>query len=122
MPVAGTLASYLIGRAQGRAATRSQARPALNRAVTIHQGVVDAIEAIESRRSFLEEAASQDQGQLRTRDVGAALDLLHLQALGQLRSASDAILDWGEVIPEDVQRIGPAGPAGSDNRRGSRDD
>ena len=107
--LAGIVSSLLIGRRQGREATRDAARSAFNRAVTIRNGLVNITLSVESRRAFLSEGVGSAKS-VAIRDVHGALDLIAVECRDQIMQANDAIEDWGRIVPEELTKIGPASP------------
>ncbi len=101
----GVVASFVSGKVSARGANRAQARSALHRVVALSRGVAEFKVAVDRRRDVMRLIASQSSGVVPLDHVDSSLDLLYALADAQLQTASDAILDWGEIIPEDVEMI-----------------
>lgn len=99
---AGLLATYLIGGLTG-GALRTHARKAFRRLLNLYASQLRLAEALERRRSVLEQ--SQVEGRVELRYVSAAIDLLEAQVTEQLSTTQDALEDWRDVVPDEVQKV-----------------
>jgi hypothetical protein len=105
----GLGASFAFGRRSATASAmemvRPHARSAFRRVVFIAGGLRRIAIAIEERRSKLDHLAAAHNGSIPEAHAMAALDILEAQVVGQIVTASDAMEDWRDLVPEEVEEI-----------------
>lgn len=103
----GLLGSFWVGRKSVRAAAedviRPHARSAFRRLLSLYRALARLQASVDTRRAFLWRVA---EGQAVSLDhVEAALDLLATQVSEQIGTANDAMEDWRDLVPDEVQEI-----------------
>ncbi len=107
---AGTLlASYLLGKrdasTNASAVLRPHGRKAVRRIVNLTNGIQSFGAVVSLQRGRLRARAARSGGGLTIDDMEAAFEVLDIQVIGQLRTAEDALEDWRDVVPEDVETV-----------------
>lgn len=119
----GLTGSYLFGQESAQAAAREIVRPhavsAFRRVVSLYEALGRFTVSIEERRSQLTRVANKADGSVPIPLVDASLDLLITQVTEQIGTANDAVADWRDIVPDEVERISRELRA---RREGSRSD
>ena len=104
----GVVGSFVIGNKSARAAAqdvvRPHARSAFRRIVSLYRALGRFSDEIESRRIFLR-SVGDETGKVDGAHIEAALDLLLVQVTEQIGTANDAMDDWRDLVPDEVQAI-----------------
>ncbi len=99
MLAAGLSGSYLFGkhatRTGARELVKAHARPAFRRLLNLYNSLSRLAGAIGRERE--RHAASNDPGR--------SLDILDAIVTEQILTASDALEDWRDIVPEDVKEV-----------------
>jgi len=95
---AGLLGSYVLGRRSASVAAREMVKPharsAFRRVLSLYSGLSRLAQIIERVR------AEPDQ-----QPALAALDTLEAVIIEQIATADDALDDWRDLVPEDVEEV-----------------
>ena len=101
--------SFVFGRKSSRAGAKAliqtQARPAFRRLVSLYAALQNVAGAIEARRQNLNELAHQSAGNVTIDHVNVSLDLVQALVLEHIRTANDAVEDWRDIAPSEVEQI-----------------
>jgi hypothetical protein len=110
----GVGGSFVFGRQSAKAAATDVLRPAARAAVRRLANLASGMQAIGSalivQREYMEEQAN-DEGLVAVAHVAQAQDMLTIQINAQIRTATDAIEDWREFVPEAVAAVEHQGAA-----------
>ncbi len=102
-------AAYRIGKVSAAATAREMMRPharsAFRRAWSLYAALSRFTATIAERREILERAATMNDGQIASDRVMDSLGILEAQIVEQIGTASDALEDWRDIVPEDVAEI-----------------
>lgn len=100
--VSGTyFASKVVANKQMQELSQQRARLALRRVLTLVTGLGKTKDYVQSQREFLANRSSDvDMGQ-----VDNALESIHSFIDMNLGATDDMIMDWKEVIPEDITKL-----------------
>jgi signal transduction histidine kinase len=83
---------------------RASARSAFRRVTRLYEAFGRLVDSIEDRRQLLQEQlVSSNPNDLHS--VEAALDLLRVQVTEQLGTANDAMDDWRDLVPDQVEEL-----------------
>lgn len=103
----GLLGSFWVGRSSVRAAAedviRPHARSAFRRLLSLYRALARLQASVDTRRAFLWRLAENHSVSLD--HVEAALDLLATQVGEQIGTANDAMEDWRDLVPDEVQEV-----------------
>lgn len=105
----GVAASFLTGRQSARAAAADVVRPtakaAVRRLASLAAGMQGFGVALNAQREYMEEEAAENSGVLPLNLVIQAQTMLEMQIAAQIRTATDAMEDWREFVPDEVAAI-----------------
>jgi hypothetical protein len=114
---AGAVVAVDVGRqsikAGARDLLRAHGKKAVRRIVTLAGGLQDLASVIQKERSRIDDRSPGDET-VSASEIEGTLDTLEMQTRGQLRMVADAIEDWRDVVPEDVEELEKRSIAGRD--------
>ncbi len=84
---------------------RPHGKKAVRRIVNLAQGITSFITVLNEQRSLLATQAQANSNQVSFAQVELIFDTLEIVAGLQLRTAVDAIEDWGDVMPDVVEAL-----------------
>lgn len=106
----GMAGSYLFGRSSAEQAARDVVRPhaisAFRRVVSLYEALRRFVVTIENQRSRLVGGpfASSDE-RIPSVQVDSAMELFIVQITEQIGTANDAVDDWRDIVPDEVERV-----------------
>lgn len=105
---AGVVLSYVFGRqsiaAEAAASVRRDGRKAVRRIVNLARGLQDVATTLSETALHLEGEETAD-GKIVAADVQYTLKMLRSHVDVQLRTVADAIEDWRDIVPEEVEEL-----------------
>jgi hypothetical protein len=105
----GLTGSYVFGRYSAHAAARDVIRPharsAFRRVLSLYGALQRYAVAVEERRAVLTEISRNHDGSVPIQHVETALALLSAQVIEQIGTAGDAMEDWRDLVPDEVEKI-----------------
>lgn len=105
----GVVISFVLGKQSVADAAQDvlspHGRKSVRRIVNLAKGLGSLSVVIRQQRILLEEQADSNQGQVTFTQVSNTFDTLDVVIDGQLRTVADAIEDWRDVVPEEVQAL-----------------
>lgn len=105
----GLTGSYVFGRYSAHEAAREVIRPHARsafRRVLSHYGALQRYAvALEERSDVLTRISKNHGGSVPIEHVEAALALLSAQVIEQIGTAGDAMEDWKDLVPDEVEKI-----------------
>lgn len=103
----GLLGSFWVGRTSASAAAedviRPHARSAFRRLLSLYRALARLLDSVDARRAFLRRVAEDDV--VSVDHVEQALDLLATQVTEQIGTANDAMEDWRDLVPDEVEEV-----------------
>jgi hypothetical protein len=94
----GMVGSYVLGRESASDAARELIKPhaksAFRRLLSLYYGLSRLVQAIQTVRM----TNSSEK-------ISSILDKLEVMVIDQIRTADDALDDWHDIVPEDVDQI-----------------
>jgi len=107
--VLSVAASFWFGRLATEQAAADSLRPhaksAFRRVVGLFRAFGNISDTIDFQMVTLEQIASENHGHLEVAHVRLVMDALKAQAVAQISTVNDAMDDWRDLVPEDVQAI-----------------
>jgi hypothetical protein len=104
---AGVGFSFYTARKSAQAAAVEVLRPhgakSVRRLLTLAAGIQNYSVVIDKERAMLVDLAQQ--GQVPVNYASHSLDVVQAHIDGELRTVSDALEDWRDVVPEEVQLV-----------------
>jgi hypothetical protein len=104
----GIYASWQFGRSSLPAAAKElvkrQVRSAFRRTKDLYGSAARLSSAVDERRDALRGLKNQT-GDVALTDVELALDLLHALVNEQIGRLNDALEDWRDLVPEEIERM-----------------
>lgn len=105
----GIVASVYTGRRTARTAAedvlRPHARSAFRRVLSLFQAFGRLEQSIDDRTEDLTQIANANSGNVEIASVRLAMNALRSQVIEQVGTASDAMADWRDIVPEEVEKI-----------------
>jgi hypothetical protein len=100
---------YLFGRrstaAEAAAAIRRDGRKAVRRIVNLGKSIQDFGGALNEASAHTSDLAINNDGMVPIVEVEYAFRALRSHLDGQIRTVSDAIEDWRDIVPEEVESL-----------------
>jgi len=101
--------AFFVGqRSAGAAAAdvvRPHARSAFRRLTSLYEGLGRLRSSIDDRRAFLDGVANKSKSTVDMAYVQTQLDILSVQVIAELATANDAMEDWRDLVPDEVERL-----------------
>jgi hypothetical protein len=105
----GLYGAFFVGQRAARDAggdlVRMHARPAFRRLLSLYEALGRLQASIGERRAFINRVANQADATVDIVHVEAQLDVLDVQVIGDLATANDAMEDWRDLVPDEVQKL-----------------
>jgi hypothetical protein len=105
----GIGASYAFGRQSAQMSARELVKPhargAFRRLVSMYEALQKVGIVIQERRELFAVAMNLENGTIPKVQADAALDVLEALVVGQIGTANDAMEDWRDIVPDEVQEI-----------------
>jgi hypothetical protein len=106
--VGGAFLAWDIGRQSIKAGAHDVLVPhgkkAVRRIVTLASGLQGLVAMIQSEREVMRERGDAND-RVPVYEVERTFDILDIQIDGQLRMVSDAVEDWRDVVPDEVESL-----------------
>jgi hypothetical protein len=105
----GLAGSYVFGKYSAHEAARDVIRPharsAFRRVLSLYAALQRYAVAVEERGAILTQISWDYGGSVPMQHIDAALALLSAQVIEQIGTAGDAMEDWRDLVPDEVERI-----------------
>jgi hypothetical protein len=105
----GVAASFLAGRQSARVSAadvlRPHAKAAVRRLTNLASGIQGFGVGLNTERQYIEQQAADNGGMVPLAAVTQAHEMLFIQIELQIQTATDAMEDWREFVPEEVATV-----------------
>lgn len=103
------VSGFVFGRVAGQDVAADVIKPhtrsAFRRVWGLYIALVRFRSTIQARLALLEELASARSGVVEIEHIRSSLDVLEAQVVEQIGTASDALDDWRDIVPSEVQEV-----------------
>jgi len=106
---AGLFGTFVVGRESAKSAARDVIRPsarsAFRRVWALYKGLARLRGSVAERKDFLDSVANLDDGSVAMSHVNSQLSVLLAQIVEQVNTADDAMKDWRDLVPDEVDAL-----------------
>ena len=107
--IVGIFGTFLVGRESARNTARDVIRPsarsAFRRVLLLYKGLGRLRDSVDERREFLDSVSNAEEGTVTLPYVYSQLSVLSAQIAEQIGTADNALDDWRDLVPAEVEAI-----------------